>query len=120
MVFGDLLSKLVRSVPGATAAVIMSYDGIPLEEFKRSDDIALDLQTLAVEYSSLVKDIKKNAANLGTEGLQEITIRTERWTLIIRLVNEEYFALLALDSSAYFGKGRYLLRSTCSQVRAQL
>jgi predicted regulator of Ras-like GTPase activity (Roadblock/LC7/MglB family) len=120
MVFGDLLRNLVESVPGAIACLIMGADGIPLEEHKKSADLGIDLQTLAVEYSNLLREIRKNAANLGAEGLQEISVRTEAFTILLRLVNDEYFALFLLDSAGYFGKGRYLLRNTCTQVRTQL
>ena len=120
MAFVETLQNLVEQVPGAEAAMLMGYDGIPLAEVKKRDDLPMDLQSVAVEYSGLIREMKKNAASLGTEGLEEVDIKTGTWAVVLRVINEEFFALLLLSSSGYLGKGRYLLRTACSQVRSEL
>lgn len=120
MVFQEILRNLVESVPGAAASMIMGYDGIPLEQYVKPQGAPFDLQTVGIEYCGILNEIKKNAATLGMQGIQEVSVRAEPWTLVFRLISDEYFAILALGSNAYLGKGRYLLRHAAHDVRAQL
>ena len=121
MNFREILMSLVNDVPGAHAAMIMAKDGIPLDEYRNpSLNGAIDLQSVGVEYSSLINEFRKNAQNLGVEGMDEVSVRGDQWTFLVRVVNDEYFLILALQSSGYFGKGRYLLRKASHQVRNQL
>ena len=120
MVFGDVLKNLVENVQGARAAMVMGYDGIPLEQFPQNGTSPIDLATLGVEYCGIINEIKKNSSNLGAQGLQEIVIRADTQTIIIRIINDDYFAILALDSNGYFGKGRFFLRSAVNKVQDQL
>lgn len=118
--FREVLQKLVAGVPGATAAMVMGADGIPLDEFRSGTQDGVDLQTLAVEYSTLIRDLRGKAASMGAEGLEELSVRTANGGVIIRIVNDEYFAMLTLQDTGYAGKGRYLLRHACEEVLSQL
>jgi predicted regulator of Ras-like GTPase activity (Roadblock/LC7/MglB family) len=122
MVFDKILSDLVEKTPGAHAAMVMGYDGIPLDQYSKGNGPPFDLQTVGIEYCGVIHEIRKQTTQVGLaqEGVQEITVRSDSWSLLIRLINEEYFALLVLDSQGFFGKGRYLLRHAANQVRTQL
>lgn len=118
--FKEILNRLIENTPGAQAAMVIGYDGIPLSEAKAAQAAGLDLQAVAIEYCGIISEIKKNAVNLGAQNVQEISVRAEGCTILIRLINADYFMILALSSDAYFGKGRFLLRHASSEVLGQL
>lgn len=106
--FSDILQRIVDGTAGGIGAVLMGYDGIAIEQFFAPDQ-EIDLQMVVVEYSNVLKEIRKTADILSLGDMEEICIRTDRFILVIRMLNEEYFVALIIGCDGNFGKGRYLL-----------
>lgn len=106
--FSDILQRIVEGTGGGIGAVLMGYDGIAIEQFFAPDQ-SIDLQMVVVEYSNVLKEIRKTAEILSLGEMEEITIRTDHFMIVIRMLNEEYFVALIIDRDGNFGKGRYLL-----------
>lgn len=104
----DLLQDIVEKVGGGIGALIMGYDGIPIEEYILESNF--DIQLLAVEYVNVMKEVKRSLEVLKTGNLEEVLISTEQSKIIIRTVCEDYFVILILNSEGNYGKGRYLLK----------
>ena len=102
----NTLKEIVEKVGGGVGAVIMGYDGIPIEEY--IEEGIFDVQMLAVEYANVLKEVKRTIEVLKTGEMEEIIITTGLSRIIIRSVNEDFFIMLALDSDGNYGKGRYL------------
>lgn len=106
--FKETLKKMVVDAPGGVGVVLMGYDGIAIDQyFLDSGDV--DLQLVAIEYSNVVKEIRRTAEILGTGSLQEVTIKTGRLYVIIHALTDEYFVALTLKREGNLGKGRYLI-----------
>ncbi len=114
MPFSDILKEVVDGTEGALGALIVGLDGIPVEQYSLHDE--MDLQSLTVEYSSLLKEIEKGsqAALLGST--KEVTIIAERAMVMLRRLNEEYFFVLIIKPEGNFGKGRFLLRMSVPKL----
>jgi predicted regulator of Ras-like GTPase activity (Roadblock/LC7/MglB family) len=112
------LKEIVEKVGGGVGAVIMGYDGIPIEEFIMTG--VFDVQVLAVEYANIMKEVKRTIDVLKTGDMEEILITTGQTRIIIRYICEDYFILLALDSDGNYGKGRYLLKREAPKLREEL
>ncbi len=119
MSFKDILKATVDSVGGGMGAVIMGYDGIPIDEFIESD-AALDVQLMAVEYATVMKEIHRTIEVLKAGAMEEIAIITGSALVIIRSINEEFFVVLVLGKEGNFGKGRYLLKRDVPRLRQAL
>ena len=104
----DTLKEIVEKVGGGVGAVIMGYDGIPIEEHIKEG--LFDVQILAVEYANVLKEVKRTIDVLKTGEMEEIIITTGLSRIIIRSISEDFFIMLALDSDGNYGKGRYLLK----------
>ena len=104
MSFSDVLKEVVHGTEGALGALIVGLDGIPVEEYSLNKD--MDLQSMTVEYSSLLKEIEKGsqAAQLGTT--REVTVIAEKAMIMLRRLNEEYFFVLIIKPDGNFGKGQ--------------
>lgn len=117
--FKQILEDVVSSTPGGVGAVLMGYDGIAIEQYvTEGNDV--DLQLVAIEYSNVVKEIRNTSEILGTGELQEVSIKTGRYFVIIHAVTDDYFVALTLSRSGNFGKGRYLLMRDTPKFREAL
>jgi predicted regulator of Ras-like GTPase activity (Roadblock/LC7/MglB family) len=105
----DTLKDVVENVEGALAAMIMAYDGIPIDEIAVSQS-EFDLQSLSVEYATVLKEIKRAAELVKAGAMEEVSIVTNRTRVAFRVLNEDLFAVLIMTRDGNFGKGRYLLR----------
>lgn len=117
--FRDMLQDVVRSTEGGIAALIMGFDGIAVDHFVR-DDGSIDVDTIGMEYSVVLKDIQKAADMLDAGKAQEVAVRAERMTTVMRLINDTYFVALAIAPDGNVGRGRYLLRTRVGAMREAL
>jgi len=117
--FRSILENIVTSCSGGVGAVLMGYDGIAIDQFV-VDDLMIDLNLVAIEYSNVTKEIKKAAEVLETGELQEVSVKTEHYYVIIYALTDEYFVALAINRSGNYGQGRYLLMRDAESLREAL
>ena len=108
MPFSDILKEVVNGTEGALGALIVGLDGIPVEEYSVSSD--MDIQSMTVEYSSLLKEIEKGSQAAQMGSTKEVTVLAEKAMIMLRRLNDDYFFVLILKPEGNFGKGRFLLR----------
>jgi predicted regulator of Ras-like GTPase activity (Roadblock/LC7/MglB family) len=80
----------------------------------------MNVETLGSEYSVVLGQIKQAAAMLDLGAAQEVAVQAENLTALIRLLNEEYFVIVALEPSGNLGKARYLLRIQAPKLLEKL
>lgn len=117
--FSEILQRIVEDTSGALGAILMGYDGIAIDQYFKARE-GLDLSLVAVEYSNVLKEIRRTAEILDTGAMEEVTVKTERLMVIIRTLTDEYFIALTLDRDGNFGKGRYLLMREAPRLREAL
>ena len=117
--FAEILRKLVDNVDGGIAAVIMGLDGIPVDSYVRQSD-RLDVNTVAMEFSFILTQVKKAGESLQVGGLEELVIKAQRLLLICRMISPQYFVAVAIAPEGNFGKARYLARVATPALVAQL
>jgi predicted regulator of Ras-like GTPase activity (Roadblock/LC7/MglB family) len=105
----DSLRSIVENVDGGLAAMIMAYDGIPIDEvcLEQTD---FDMQLLSVEYATVLKEIRHTIEVIKAGHMEEVSITTSQTCVAIRVLNNELFVVLIMRRDGNFGKGRYLLR----------
>lgn len=114
------LEAVVKQVDGALACSVMGFDGIPVETHQVDVSGDLDLQSAWVEYANLLAQLRNSAEALRTGAIAEATVSSERVVTLMRLVNPDYFLVLAMRPEGNYGKGRYVLRITAPKVKAEL
>jgi predicted regulator of Ras-like GTPase activity (Roadblock/LC7/MglB family) len=123
MGFREHLQDVCRAVEGAVACSLMGIDGIEVDTHLVSDapaEVAIDLRSLLVEYSTVLRGAREAADVHQAGDLSEFSINTEKLMTVARLVSPEYFMVVALAPSGNYGKARYLLRITAPRVRSEL
>ncbi len=119
MALQQILKDIVENVPGGVGAVVMGYDGISIDEYVKKG-AGFDIPLLAVEYSTVIKEIKKTVDVLKIGEMEEISINTNCLRAVIRVIDEELFVVLAVCREGNYGKGRYLLKLKAPQIREYL
>jgi predicted regulator of Ras-like GTPase activity (Roadblock/LC7/MglB family) len=112
----EILKSIVENVSGGVGAVVMGYDGIPIDEHVH-EGTNVDVPLLAVEYATVLKEIKRTVEVLRIGKMEEISINTDFLRAIIRVIDEELFVVLVVCQEGNFGKGRYLLKLKAPQLR---
>ena len=117
--FKEPLQKIVDNVEGGIAGLVMGFDGISVESYTREGH-KIDINTVGMEFSFILTQVRKAAEILDIGGVNEISIKAEKLTLVIRVLNPDYFLALALGPDGNFGKGRYLMRVVAPRLQAEL
>jgi predicted regulator of Ras-like GTPase activity (Roadblock/LC7/MglB family) len=117
--FKEVLQEVVDRTEGGVAGLLMGFDGIPVEHYVRETD-SLDVETVGMEYSVILKDIRRAATMLEAGEASEISVRADKMTTVIRLLNDEYFVAVTLRPDGNFGKARFLLRMNAPKLLTDL
>jgi predicted regulator of Ras-like GTPase activity (Roadblock/LC7/MglB family) len=106
--FLDQLSRISNRIDGAVALSLVARDGLPVESF--SSDPELDLEVLAAELIAQVRSITENHRELDVGEVQQLSVMTDRLTLMVSSVAADYYLLLVLGPEGNYGKARFELR----------
>ena len=117
--FKAVLENIVTSCTGGVGAVLMGYDGIGIDQFSIEGN-SLDLNLVGIEYSNVTKEIRKAAEVLSVGALQEVSIKTELYYVIIHSLTDEYFVALMIERHGNYGQGRFLLMRDAPALRQAL
>ena len=119
MSYKESLKTITESVGGGLAAIIMGYDGIPIDEYL-VDSTQFDLQLLTVEYANLLRDIRRTVELLENGAMEEVSIATDRLRVLVRVINDQFFLVLVITADGNYGKGRYLLNREALKLKDDL
>jgi predicted regulator of Ras-like GTPase activity (Roadblock/LC7/MglB family) len=106
--FLDQLSRISNRIEGAVALSLVAKDGIPVESV--SSDPDLDLEVLAAELVAQARSISDNHRELDVGEVQQLSVMTDRLTLMVSSVAADYYLLLVLGPEGNYGKARFELR----------
>ena len=119
--FKEPLKRIVDNTEGGVAGVLMGFDGIEVESYtKEGGTQKIDISTVAMEMSVVLKHATNAAEILEAGKLEEFSFRAESLTMVVRLLSDEYFLGLALEPDGNFGKGRFLMRVVAPGLTAEL
>lgn len=117
--FKESLKRIVTNCSGGVGAVLMGYDGIGIDQYV-VDKNTLDLNLVGIEYSNVTKEIANAADILNIGALQEVSIKTDHYYMIIHSLTDEYFVALMVERTGNYGQGRYLLKRESYTLRMGL
>lgn len=119
--FKEQLQNIVdRMDDSVIGAILMDQDGIPLDKIGEDPDPAMDTETLAMEYTVILKSALKTAEMVDAGRMNEFYIRNDKFTTLLRMINETYFVALFLRPGGNMGKGRFLLRGAAADLVEEL
>lgn len=117
--FADSLRELVERTDGAVASLLMDLEGLTVERYTKGTS-SLDIEAIGAEFSVIIKSVQRAVKSLEAGGTKEVAIHAERVTTIIRMLNSEYFVVLAMMPDGNVGKGRFMLRTAAPKLLEEL
>lgn len=124
MGFREHLEAVVNAVDGSVACSVMGFDGIAVDTYQpesRAEAAAtLELNNALVEYGNLLGQIKNTAQTLKAGAISEFSVNSENLLTIMRMVNLDYYVVLAMLPAGNYGKGRYALRLAAPRLAKEL
>jgi predicted regulator of Ras-like GTPase activity (Roadblock/LC7/MglB family) len=114
----QILASIVDDVSGGLGAIIIGYDGISVDEYMK--ETPLDIHTMAIEYVTVIREIRNTVSVLGIGNMEELAIHTENLQAVMRAINEDLLIVLVMTSDGNYGKGRYLLKRDVPLLREAL
>ncbi|MFZ9889350.1 MAG: roadblock/LC7 domain-containing protein [Myxococcota bacterium] len=114
------LQGLLDRAPDAVSVTLMGFDGIAIETCDAAHSASFDPQAAAIELGSVVTQLRRVSADLGTGDVAELSLETQGMTTVLRPITDEYFLAVALRPGANIGKARYLLRVIAPKLQGEL
>jgi predicted regulator of Ras-like GTPase activity (Roadblock/LC7/MglB family) len=118
MSFSEILKDVVTKVDGSTGLFIIASDGIPVEGYVKEDTV--DESALSAEFSAILKTLHFAFDNLQFGSIDEFSISTERYNIVVRKITSEYYLVLMMEPSSNIGKGRFYLRITAPRIEKEI
>jgi predicted regulator of Ras-like GTPase activity (Roadblock/LC7/MglB family) len=119
--FREVLQDVVERTEGGVAGLLMGFDGIPVDSYVRPEaQSPIDVETVGMEYSVILKEIRKAAQLLEAGAAREVSIQAEKLTTLVRVLSDEYFVAITLRPDGNYGKARFLLRTASSRLLRDL
>jgi predicted regulator of Ras-like GTPase activity (Roadblock/LC7/MglB family) len=106
--FLERLSQISARIEGTLALSLVARDGISVESV--SSDPGLDLETLAAELIAQAREMSENHRELEAGDVRQLSVTTDRMTLMVSSVASDYYLLLVLGPEGNYGQARFELR----------
>jgi predicted regulator of Ras-like GTPase activity (Roadblock/LC7/MglB family) len=123
MAFTPLLRAIVDGCRGGLGAVLMGFDGMPIEEVLAAGAPETTSDALAaagVEFGRILAEMRKAADGVGGGTLLDATVRLAGLTLVLAVVDDDTFLAVAVSPDGNPGQARYLLRRQMPALRDEL
>jgi len=117
--FKEALETILERTEGSLGALIMGIDGIAVERFLKDAGQEANLDVAAAEFTSLVRNAQKAGKDTGLGNLRELMISLDDAVLIMRLLGQDYFVVLAISPDGNLGRARFELRKAELQLKKE-
>ena len=112
--FRQALEKLRKNVADIQAVFFVGPDGV-IEHMVV--DKTLDVDTIAGEYTTLLRIARSASDDSGSGNLLENIVVSERSIMIARTIALEHYLILLFRSKDQIGRARYELKQAAREFR---
>ncbi len=118
MNFKDLLTALLDRIDGSAAAFFCGTDGIGVENVTYSQDV--ETAVIEVEIATALKVITDVSNSLDFGPVSGVFIETEKTTVVVEKIQNDYFLCILLKKDANLGRGRLELKKLAAKINREL
>ena len=117
--FKEVLETIIERTEGSLGALIMGLDGLAVERSLKQEGQEANLDIAAAEFTSLVKNAQRAGKDTGLGGLRELVISLDDAVVIMRLLGQDYFVVLAISPDGNLGRARFELRKAELKIASE-
>lgn len=118
MSFSEILKEVVTRVEGSVGAFIIASDGIPVDAYIQKNNF--DQSALSAEFSAVLKTMNFALENLQLGNMDEFSVTTERYKIVLRKISPEYYLVLVTEPDGNLGKARFFLKITAPKIEKEI
>jgi predicted regulator of Ras-like GTPase activity (Roadblock/LC7/MglB family) len=112
--FREVLEKLRKSVTDIQAVILVGPDGVVDYAL---DDPALNIETIAAEYATLLHIARSASQDSGAGNLVENILVSEKSIMIARSISPDHYLILLSRSQDQIGRTRYELKQAAWELQ---
>ncbi len=105
--FKEILKQTYEKTDGALMVTLLGLDGIPIEKYYGAEEPDFDEELFCAEYSTYLKNFNKTNENIKFGNTKEYLVRTDKYTIVINTVAEEYLIVSVINQDGNLGRARY-------------
>ena len=124
MSFASILQEIVDKCGGGLAAALMGSDGLPIERVEARGEarepLGTEVDVLGVEFGRILDEVRKASDSVAGGALEEVSVRLAKFWVLMRMVDEETYLVLAIEPNGNAGKARFLMRRQLMALREEL
>lgn len=109
MPFKEILTNLVKSVPGASGAILADWEGEAVEQHALMDDF--ELKIIGAHKGIILNQLKDIQGRLAGDEVLEVIITTVNQHVIIGAIGSDYSLVMTLERDALPGMALFHFRS---------
>jgi predicted regulator of Ras-like GTPase activity (Roadblock/LC7/MglB family) len=117
--FKEILETIIERTEGSLGALIMGVDGIAVERSLKQAGQEANLDVAAAEFTSLVRNAQRAGKDTGLGNLHELVISLDGAVVLMRLLGQDYFVVLAINPEGNLGRARFELRKAELQMASE-
>ena len=119
MGFKENLTAICTGLPETFVVTLMDHDGISVDTVQ-SHQTDIDINAYFIEITGVFAQAVRTAEQMQTGAVNELVLKSERVTAVLRPVGSGYYLALAMTPNGNTGKARYLLRIAAPKLQQEL
>jgi predicted regulator of Ras-like GTPase activity (Roadblock/LC7/MglB family) len=112
--FRQVVDKLRRSITQIQAVILVGPQGVVDYVL---DDPALNLETIAGEYATLLRIARSASEDSGAGNIVENVLVSEKSVMIARNISPDHYLILLSRAQDQIGRARYELKQVAREIR---
>jgi len=90
----------------------MGLDGLAIEQAQVPSkmDLGERVALIATSHATLLRNTMRMSSDTGVGSLNELTLMSDTFLLVVRLIGREYFLIIVLSPGGNIGRARFELR----------
>jgi predicted regulator of Ras-like GTPase activity (Roadblock/LC7/MglB family) len=116
--FRTILAELVDSVPGATGAILVDWEGEAVEQFSHIDEF--EMKVIGAHKGIILTRLREIHAGLGCGDVESFTIAACSQSHLVFPVGPEYLLVMTLDRSALQGLAHHKAGRAVARLKKEI
>lgn len=117
MGFKSVLESINNRLEGVLGVMVIAEDGIIVE--RQEGEGEFDTELASVEFLGGCKSIRAATEAIAAGALSEITVISEKATILLRAISPGYYLLLMLGPGISPGRPRFLIKKASYELASE-
>lgn len=119
MPFRAIMKELVESIPGATGAIFVDWEGEAVDQYTVEEEL-YHLKVVGAHKGIILTLINDTRKTMQNEKVENVTIRMKNYNVLLGPVQDGYFVAITLKRDAALGEARYRMKKAVEDLKEHM